>query len=43
MIIVPTKIVKFAADEAFVPNNTVDFFSAPTLEKWNTIMPGEYL
>ncbi|KAF9729246.1 hypothetical protein PMIN06_000147 [Paraphaeosphaeria minitans] len=35
----PTKIVKFEADPAFVPNNTAEFFSPATLEKWNTMMP----
>lgn len=37
--LVPTKIVKFAADEAFVPNDTAEFFSDATLATWNTIMP----
>ena len=36
---VPTKIVKFAADEAFVPNDTAEFFSDATLATWNTMMP----
>ncbi|KAJ4289075.1 hypothetical protein N0V90_011417 [Kalmusia sp. IMI 367209] len=35
----PTKIVKFAADASFVPNDTTEFFSAATLEKWSTMMP----
>ncbi|KAJ4354337.1 uncharacterized protein N0V89_006072 [Didymosphaeria variabile] len=35
----PTKIVKFEADPAFVPNDTTEFFSAATLEQWNTMMP----
>ncbi|KAF2646931.1 hypothetical protein P280DRAFT_416657, partial [Massarina eburnea CBS 473.64] len=35
----PTKIVKFAADETFVPVNTTEFFEPHTLERWNTMMP----
>jgi len=36
---VSTKIVKWNADAAFVPNKTADFFSKQTLAKWNTLMP----
>ncbi|KAK3368334.1 hypothetical protein B0H63DRAFT_528702 [Podospora didyma] len=34
-----TKVIKWNADPAFVPNKTTDFFSAQTLAKWNTLMP----
>ncbi|KAF2108392.1 hypothetical protein BDV96DRAFT_692759 [Lophiotrema nucula] len=35
----PTKIVRFAADESFVPTNTSEYFSDGVLAKWNTMMP----
>jgi hypothetical protein len=37
----PTKIVKFNADESFVPKNTSEFFSDEVLARWNTMMPGK--
>ncbi|KAH7391032.1 hypothetical protein DE146DRAFT_758457 [Phaeosphaeria sp. MPI-PUGE-AT-0046c] len=35
----PTKIVKFNADESFVPKNSSKFFSADVTARWNTMMP----
>lgn len=37
---VPTKVMKWNADEEFVPSNTTEFFSESLVAKWNTIMPG---
>jgi hypothetical protein len=37
---VRTKIVKFDADESFVPKNTSEFFSPDVTARWNTMMPG---
>lgn len=37
---VPTKIVKFNADESFVPNNVSEFFAPDVTARWNTMMPG---
>ncbi|CAK7245006.1 MAG: hypothetical protein STHCBS139747_006572 [Sporothrix thermara] len=34
-----TKVVKWEADEAFVPANDADFASNTTLATWNTLMP----
>lgn len=36
---VPTSIIKWNASPAFVPNNTLDFFSPSTLAKWNSLLP----
>ncbi|KAK7964466.1 hypothetical protein PG988_011440 [Apiospora saccharicola] len=35
----PTKILKFNADPAFVPNDTAKFFSNETIATWNTMLP----
>ncbi|KAH6643882.1 hypothetical protein C7974DRAFT_407591 [Boeremia exigua] len=35
----PTKIVKFNADESFVPKNASEFFSPGVTSRWNTMMP----
>jgi hypothetical protein len=37
---VPTKIVKFDADESFVPKNVSEFLSPDVTARWNTMMPG---
>lgn len=36
---VPARIVKWDADESFVPPNATEWFSDTLLGKWNTIMP----
>lgn len=36
---VRTKVVKWDADEAFVPAKDTDFESNTTLATWNTLMP----
>ena len=36
---VSTKVVKWEADEAFVPAKDTDFASNTTLATWNTLMP----
>lgn len=36
---VPARIVKWNADESFVPPNATEWFSHSLLEKWNTMMP----
>lgn len=36
---VPTRIVKWNADESFVPPNASEWFSEALLGKWNTMMP----
>lgn len=38
---VSTKVIKWNADESFVPKNTSEFFSDALVAKWNTIMPGK--
>ncbi|KAK6836933.1 hypothetical protein PG989_006638 [Apiospora arundinis] len=35
----PTKVLKFNANEAFVPNDTSKFFSNETIAQWNTMLP----
>jgi hypothetical protein len=37
--IVPTKVVKFAANEACVPKNASEFFSDSVIATWNTMLP----
>lgn len=40
--LVTTKVIKWNADESFVPANTTEFFSDTLLEKWKTIFPGRF-
>ncbi|KAL2288484.1 hypothetical protein FJTKL_03861 [Diaporthe vaccinii] len=35
----PARIVKWNADESFVPPNATEWFSESLLERWNTMMP----
>jgi hypothetical protein len=37
---VPTKVVKFAANEAYVPKNVSEFFLDDVVATWNTMLPG---
>lgn len=34
-----SKITTFVRDESYAPNNTADFFTNETLNKWNNLMP----
>jgi hypothetical protein len=38
--VVPTKVVKFAANEAYVPKNASEFFLDDVVATWNTMLPG---
>ncbi|TGJ79538.1 hypothetical protein E0Z10_g9226 [Xylaria hypoxylon] len=35
-----TRVVKWEADASFAPENTTEFFSDDTLNRWKTLMPG---
>lgn len=37
------KITKFAPDPSFVPENTSEFFSDETRQKWLDLVPSEYI
>lgn len=37
--LVPARIVKWSADESFVPPNATEWFSDSLLGRWNTMMP----
>lgn len=38
---VSTSVIKWGADEAFVPTTQAAWFSDSITEKWNTLMPGK--
>lgn len=38
-VLVPTKVVSFAADYAYVPPNGTDFLSEATLSQWRSLLP----